>query len=172
VVLAPQTKFQVPPQIEIWSTINQWIFSIFRMSTPPPPRTNIKPPIEDFLTTVLVNTSSCNIQKTSVAPGISYSLRYQLFAQVSAIRSKNISSSRYQLNNASSSADNVNKRFAWARMFIDKFSSATLVRDFHNNEAITNAEPGLFVSQTGPASSTGQINNELRLRRVCFIVFV
>jgi len=120
------------------------------MSTPPPPRTNIKPPIEDFLTTVLVNTSSCNIQKTSVAPGISYSLG----------------------NNASSSADNVNKRFAWARMFIDKFSSATLVRDFHNNEAITNAEPGLFVSQTGPASSTGQINNELRLRRVCFIVFV
>jgi len=46
-----------PPQIETWNIIDQCIFSVFRMTSPPhkckAPRRNAMSPIENFLATVL-----------------------------------------------------------------------------------------------------------------------
>ena len=49
--LSPLKQSSKPPQIETWSTINQW--SICQFLECQAPRTNAKPPIENFLATVL-----------------------------------------------------------------------------------------------------------------------
>ena len=49
--LSPLNKAPSPPQIETWNTINQWSFCQFLECQSP--RTNAKPPTENFLATVL-----------------------------------------------------------------------------------------------------------------------
>ena len=51
--LAPPNEAPTSPQIEIWNSVNQCFYHIFRMSSPLAQTYKRKTPIEDFLATVL-----------------------------------------------------------------------------------------------------------------------